>query len=117
MASDASISANAGRLDRRIEIQRATEVQDSFGQVTQTWVLHATVWANFLPAGGAESFTADQRSSRSGAVFTIRYLAGITPRMRVKMGSEIWEIEEVSEPTRRRWLVLTCHAFEVESGG
>lgn len=110
-------AANSGGLDRRVEIQRATEVQDSFGQVTQTWVLQAAVWAKFEPAGGAEGFTAEQRSSRAGAVFTIRYRAGITPRMRIKMGGEIWEIEAVAEPERRRWLVLTCHAFEVESGG
>lgn len=109
-------AANSGGLDRRIEIQRASEGPDSFGQVLQTWVLHAEVWAKFEPLGGGEGFTAEQRSSRASAVFTIRYRTGITPRMRVKMDGEVWEIETVSEPERRRWLVLTCHAFEVESG-
>lgn len=107
---------SAGELDRRVEIQRTTEVQDSFGQVNLTWVQLAQVWARFEPGGGGESFVAEQRSSRAQAAFTIRYRAGITPRMRVKLDSDVWEIEAVEEPQRRAWLMLTCHAFEVESG-
>lgn len=107
---------NAGDLDRRITVQRCTEAPDSFGQVIPTWSTLAVVWAKVERNGGGEKFATDQRTSRSEAAFTIRYRAGITPKMRVLFDGEVWEIEAVDELGRRDGLMLKCHAFAVQSG-
>ena len=49
----------AGELDRRIQIEQASEAPDSFGQNVQTWSLLATLWAKFEPDTGDERFTAE----------------------------------------------------------
>jgi HK97 gp10 family phage protein len=47
---------NAGRLDRRVKLQRLTESQSESGAVEYTPRLIATVWAEKVPEGGSEAF-------------------------------------------------------------
>lgn len=105
-----------GKLDKRITIERASEAPDTAGQVIQTWSVFSKAWASYKAGSGAESFTSDQRSSKSSAVFRIRYQAGVNPKMRVLFDGEYWEIEAVHPVGRRDHLDLVCHSFEVQSG-
>ena len=43
----------AGKLDRRVQIQQQTATQDAFGQPQQTWTTMATVWASIDIQRGA----------------------------------------------------------------
>lgn len=106
----------AGNLDRRITIQVASEMNDSFGEPIKTWTTFATVWAAFEAVSGNEAFTVEQRRSRASVMFRTRYRAGVIPKMRVLSRGETYEIDDVSEPDRNHEIVLTCHAFESASG-
>jgi head-tail adaptor len=54
---------NAGDLDREIVLQTAAKVQSDSGEETFDWdnAVEATVWAQWLPAGTAEAWKAQQR--------------------------------------------------------
>lgn len=109
----------AGKLDRRILIQRPVPVRNETGEQITGWVDVATVWASFTRKSGREEQRAEQRSNRQDAEIEIRYRPGITPTMCVVHDGERWEIDDVGESGegRRDGLLLTCHAREVASGG
>ncbi len=106
----------AGNLDRRITIQVASEMAESFGQPIPTWTTFKSVWARIIPQMGNESFADEQRSARATVKFQIRYLAGVNPEMRLLHRGETYEIDDVSEADRNHDLILTCHVFEAQSG-
>lgn len=109
----------AGRLDRRILIQRPVPVRNDTGEQLTGWADVASVWASFNRKSGTEEQRAEQRSNRQDVEFEIRYRAGITPTMSVIHDGERYEIDDVGEcgEGRRDGLLLTCHAREIESGG
>lgn len=75
----------AGKLDRRIRIERPVTIKDAKGAATQSWALFATLWANVeevLPSRGerlAEGLNISQRQAR----VRTKYVEGITSEMRV----------------------------------
>jgi len=93
----------AGKLRHKITIQYCPEPQsqDSYGAVIKNWSDYATVWASIEPARGREFWESQQINAEVTAKITIRYLAGITPKMRVKYGSRIFEIISVINPEER----------------
>lgn len=103
---------HAGRLDRLIEIQRATETQNSYGEPVKAWTSVATVWAERKDESGAELFAASQDQARMVTTFRIRYRdePRITPAMRVIEGEESFDVEAVLEVGRREALALKCVA-------
>jgi len=104
----------AGNLDRRITVRGPVPTQNTFGEVVYEFGDLFKAWARLLPQGGGESFTADQRSSRSTVRFEVRKRAGYEPRLRVLLGTQVYEIDSVSEPDRNDRVVLECHSFEVK---
>lgn len=69
----------AGALDRRVTIERATVTQDSAGQQIRTWGVLATVWASVRPLRGAEAMMAMQVHATQTLEVSIRYREGIDP--------------------------------------
>lgn len=98
----------AGKLDRRVVIQTSAETQDAMGAPSVTWSTFATVWASRRDTRGSERVRAGAETAMADAVFRIRYLAGVTAKMRVLEGSDTWDIEAVAELGRREGLDLTC---------
>lgn len=87
----------AGRLNRRIIIQEPTETQDDFGEAIQSWATYRTIWAEVRQKPGRESFDADQIVAETDTVFKIRYLTGLTRKMRISYNSDIYDIHSISE--------------------
>jgi SPP1 family predicted phage head-tail adaptor len=99
----------AGKLRHRVIIQTATEARDSYGQPIQTWATFDEVWAEILPLRGTELFTAQQVQSKVVSKIKIRYLAGVSPKMRVLFGARIYQIESIINTTERNVeSVLMC---------
>jgi len=73
----------AGAMRSFIEIQSASETPNTFGERVQTWGGVAQVWCEFRNVTGRERFAADQIQGQVVAIARMRYLAGITPKMRV----------------------------------
>ena len=88
----------AGRLNRRITLQSATEVRDAYGQAVKTWADVATVWAEVMPLSGREREIASQTAAETNVKFRIRWRSDITADMRVVYGGRNYEIVEPPPP-------------------
>lgn len=74
----------AGELRHRVRVEKATESRDStYGNVTIAWTTFAVVWASVEPLTGKETLTNDQVGADITHRVRMRYLAGITPKMRI----------------------------------
>ena len=87
----------AGRLNRRITIQEPTESQGTTGQAVPSWATYRTVWAEVKQRTGKESFDADQMVAETNTIFKIRYLTGLTRKMRISYGGDYYGIESIAE--------------------
>jgi len=87
----------AGRLKRRIIIQEPTETQGATGQAVPSWATYRTVWADVRQRPGRETFDADQILAETNTVFRIRYLEGLTRKMRISYGGDIYDIHSIVE--------------------
>lgn len=84
---------NPGELRHRITLQKLTNSQDSFGQqIEDNWMDIITVWASIEPLVGKQYFAAEQVQSEISHKIKIRYLPGITPDMRIKYSTRIFQI-------------------------
>ncbi len=78
----------AGRLQLRGIIQQLTDGVDARGGLTKTWSEYAKRWMQAIPAQGAERFAVTQELALGRGVFRCRYVAGLTPKMRVLLPKE-----------------------------
>jgi SPP1 family predicted phage head-tail adaptor len=85
----------SGPLRHQIVIEEVTETRDSYGGVVETWSTFATVWASVGPIIGREYFASQQVQSEVTHKIRIRYLSGVTTKMRVAFDSRVFNIESV----------------------
>ena len=96
-----------GRLRHRVKIQHYTESQNAFGEATKAWTDYATVWAAVEPVRGREFWESQQVNAEITTKITMRYLAGVKPKMRVLYGTRIFEIDSaINVDERNRELQL-----------
>lgn len=101
----------APRLRHRVDIQTFATTQDSnTGAVTDAWTDFDTdVPAEIWPMSGREFIAAQSIQAGVTTKITIRYVAGVEPRMRVVHGADVYNIKAVlPDPTLRRHLTLMC---------
>lgn len=110
----------AGRLDRRITIQRSTSTSSDDGHPTESW---ATVGelrtpADVVPLSGDERFSAPQLVSREQVEFFVRYseaLSSLSPVDRI-----IYPAFEANSPqsaeTRRIYDILAVNEIGRREG-
>lgn len=112
----------AGRMDRRITLQRRAAAQDEFGEEIVTWVTVAPSRAASVgPVRGEERFTSAQFISKEQTEFRIRWsasLANFNPLDRVVYpaiagespeeiaGDRIYDVMSVHELGRQEGLVI-----------
>ena len=92
----------SGRLDKRITIQRKTTTPNDYGELIETWVDLATVWAIYLPARGSERFAAQQQIAEIDTVFRIRYRQGVTAMDRIVYNGRTYDIKAVVDMCGRK---------------
>ena len=89
----------AGQLRNRITLQVATTTQDAAGQPIVTWgTLLDHVPARVEAVGGGETLRGRQVIATATTLFTIRYLAGVTPRHRVTYAGRTFGILRAGDP-------------------
>ena len=93
---------NAGELNHRIEIQSATETTNEAGGNVQTWATLNTRWASIKPLAGRELFNAQQVKADVTHKICLRYHETLTPHMRFKFGSRIFNIASAINPDSQR---------------
>lgn len=103
---------NAGKLRHRVTIQSPVEVQSGTGDPVVTWQDVATVWAMVEPLRGREYLAAKQTVSEIEVRVVIRYMAGITAKMKIVHGTDEYLIETaINVLERNRELQLMCTRF------
>jgi SPP1 family predicted phage head-tail adaptor len=115
----------AGKLDRKISIERRTDTRDAYGQPIPTWErIGLTRSARRFPVAGDERFSSDQFIAREQIEFTIRWASDLSdlnskdrvvyPATTSPIDSEIYEIIAVHEIGRREGLkIITARRSEV----
>lgn len=100
----------AGKLRHRISIERAIETQDSsYNEPTSQWVLFAEVSASISPLNGRELIRAKQVELKTDTEIMIRYLDGLSPKMRIVYRDRVFEILSIiNTEERNRELRLLC---------
>lgn len=96
----------AGKLDRRVTLERFTSTVNEFNEPIETWAPIATVWAELVQETGREFLAQSEVTAERKAVFRIRYRAGITVRDRVIYDGRAHNIVDVRELGRRKGLEL-----------
>lgn len=100
----------SGNFDRSIIIEQVSLSNDTFGSSqTESWSTFATVWAEVLPVQAVEDFRSQERYSIQRNEFKIRWLSGLTPRMRINYDSKYWKITGIKEIGRHQ-----AHSIEAE---
>ena len=104
----------AGRLDRRISLERFGTYKDEFNSDVETWGPLCTVYAAYEPIRDGEKFRAGETAAGLSARFTIRYssqVADLNPKDRLTFKGVTYAILNVKEVEGRNVaLEITCAA-------
>lgn len=113
----------AGKLDRRITIERATSVPNEFNEPVETWTPLATVWAQrkdssdvvkteLLGAEALGSFLLSHFVIRSSSVTKT-----VTPVDRINHDGHTWNIKGTKETAEGRNRFIELTAVRANNGG
>lgn len=104
----------AGKLNKKVTIERLTTVVSSDGGSKEDWQAVAEgVWAAIEPLRGREWFDAGGTHSEVDHRIRMRHRKGIKPSMRVRKGKRIFDIQYVTDiKTDGRELHLMCKEHE-----
>lgn len=100
----------AGRLNKLITIEQATETQDATGQAVKSWATYRQVWAAIEPIKSGEHITSQQIVGEATVRIRVRADNGITEKMRVSWNGRIYNIEgpPINISERDREMHLMC---------
>lgn len=97
----------AGELDRRITLETATEiVNDAYERETVWTTALSQVPAKKVYLSGGEQYEDFEKNTEIKQKYLIRFRDDVTKRMRIKDGSDYFEIESIEEVGRRVGLYL-----------
>ena len=92
----------AGLLRHLVHLEAPAEgAQDSHGQPPDGWEPVTETYAQIEPLSGRELESARQVQARVTHRITIRFLEGVSPRMRVRYGERAFEIASVTNDGER----------------
>lgn len=99
----------SGSLNKRMIFETPTDTPTAGGDPGLTWSTFATRWVSLHPLAGDERTQAHQVVAQASHEVRMHYLAGLTTRMRGRIGSRIFNIGSVIDPEEQhRELRLTC---------
>ena len=99
---------NIAALRERLVLEQPVRTPDGGGGASVTWELVAELWAHVRPISGDERLRHDQLAGRLTHEVWLRYRPGVTPAMRFRQGTRVYEIVAVLEAQRRSRLQCLC---------
>lgn len=98
-----------GKLRTLLVIKQKTTSPDGVGGITEEWTDFAKVYGRQSVRRAWEAHTDDQLSSMLNINWETRYVAGVTPQMRVCVGDRELEILAVYDPSQKceRLMIVT----------
>ncbi len=79
-------------LDKRLELQKKTQVSDNMGGFTDTYTTECTVWGSLWPISSKEQIQAGQMSAEVTHRVRIRYRRVVRADWRIKYGDRYFAI-------------------------
>ena len=101
----------AGKIDRRIRLERFTETRDAFNAPVKVWDLLAIRSASYEPLSDGEKFSASETAANASARFVVRYSAAVAdldPKDRLTFEGVTYEIVRVKQIGRREGIEITA---------
>lgn len=96
----------AGSLKHVIELQRETEALNEYRVPVKTWVTYSSGRASMKTVGVSEFLKSFGESSTETAVFTIRWIPGVSLSDRILFNGRCWNIVAIGEIGRRKGLEI-----------
>ena len=105
-----NVMLQPGALRHTVSIEKPVETTNAYGEREVTWVAHKSDWrASIEPLAGRELWQAQQVQADVSHRVRIRYVAGVTPRMRIVFGTRTFQISSITNTEERNVeLVLLC---------
>jgi len=103
----------AGKLDRRITIERAANVVNAFNEQVATWTALQSVRATVYPISDGERWRAGEVGATVTHRFRVRWtsiLAAVTPKDRINYNGQIFDISGCKEIGRHEGIEFTASA-------
>jgi len=111
--SDLKRCMTASALNKRIIIQQLAVTVNDNGFETEAWTTYKTVWAAAVNLSGREYYAAVAVQAEKTTEFVIRYLAGVTTKMRISFQGKCYNINSIDNVDyANKFIVL--RAMEVE---
>lgn len=99
----------AGKLRRRVQLQKRVASTDAEGSPQENWSAFATVWAAVEPLNAREYLLAAQAGVQVTHQVTVRYRSDVTHNHRVVEGTRVLDVRTVIHRQERlRELDLLC---------
>ena len=102
----------AGKLDKRISLQRRSVVRDTFGSGNESFSNLGTVWAEVRGVSGKEFFESRIENAEDVLEFKIRYREDLSRVDRVVYNGQIYDIINIKEIGRKVGLTLKGRMIE-----
>ena len=94
-----------GALRTRLTLEQASRTDDGGGGADISWQTVDEVWAAVRVTGGGEGLEADAVAGRLSHEIVLRYRADVTPAMRFRAGTRVYDIRAAFDPDGcRHWL-------------
>lgn len=101
----------AGKLRHRITLQKSAKAQSPVtGEIVNSWVDVAKLWADVVDLSAREFVTAQAGQSEITSRITIRYREDVTSKDRILYRSQIYNIQGVlaDDKSGSEYLTLPC---------
>lgn len=85
----------SGALRHRLDIQVQQDQRDSFGSVVGEWQTQFRPYGEITQLSGREYFAAQQFNPEITHKIRLRYVPGLTPKMRIRLATRIFEINHL----------------------
>ena len=102
---------SAGKFNRQVVIETASDVANGSGGFTQTWGTTATVWAFATPVGGTEGVIAGTLQGSQSWRIRMRYRA-LSTTQRLQMEGKQLNIVSVEDPTGQKREIVVFAEFQ-----
>jgi SPP1 family predicted phage head-tail adaptor len=99
---------DAGTLRERVTVQQATENRNRLGEAISEWSTFAEVWASVNGVTAREYLLAGQQQIELSHRVKMRYLSGLTSKMRLSWRGRTLEIISILEHENRSIHELIC---------
>lgn len=103
----------AGKLDRRVTLERFTTTTDSYNEPVKSWATLAVRSASFEPVSDGERMRSSEVTATASARFQIRHstvVADLNPKDRLIFDGVTYQILNVKEIGRREGIEISAVA-------